>query len=233
MRPDIAFAVNKGCQFMACASDAHWVAVKCILRYLKGTLFCGLQFQSSSSLDLHGYSDASCLDDQRSTNRYCIFLGSNIISLSSSKQRLVFKSSVESEYRSLVALSAELVWIQTILKELCLRIASPTIWCDNQSAAYLAHCFSLRAKHIEIDLHLIWEKVLCNELVIKYVPSLDQIADILTKHLSKTHKLSVISSPMSLRGDYNHLTSSQTSHNRSTNQTVWCSVTFLYSNSFS
>ena len=118
-RPDIAFAVNKACQFMACPTDAQWVAVKRILRYLKGTLSFGLKFQSSSSLDLHGYSDAdwaSCPDDQRSTNGHCIFLGFNIISWSSSKQRLVSKSSAESEYCSLVTLSAELVWIQSLLK---------------------------------------------------------------------------------------------------------------------
>ena len=137
---------------------------------------------------------------------------------------MVSKSSVESEYCSLVALSTKLVWIQSLLKEYCLPIAPPTIWCDNQSATHLAHnpIFHSRAKHIEIDFHFIWEKILCNELVIKYVPSQDQILDILTKHLSTTHfcnlriKLSVISFPVSLRGDDNHLTSSQTSHNRST-----------------
>ena len=137
---------------------------------------------------------------------------------------MVSKSSAKSEYRSLVALSAELVWIQSLLKELCLPIAPPTIWCDNQSVAHLAHnpVFHSRAKHIEINLHFIREKVLRNELVTKYVPSQDQIADILTKHLSTTHfcnlhiKLSVISFLMSLRRGDNHLTSSQTSHNRST-----------------
>ena len=56
-RPNISFPINKACQFMACPTDAHWVVVKRILRCLKGTLFFGLQFQSSS-LHLHGYSDA-------------------------------------------------------------------------------------------------------------------------------------------------------------------------------
>jgi len=36
-RPEIAFVVNKVCQFMANPLDSHWVVVKCILRYLKGT----------------------------------------------------------------------------------------------------------------------------------------------------------------------------------------------------
>ncbi|RVW89827.1 putative mitochondrial protein [Vitis vinifera] len=57
-RPDIAFAVNKACQFMAKPSDVHWLAVKRILRYLKGTISLGLHFQPSTSMELQGYSDA-------------------------------------------------------------------------------------------------------------------------------------------------------------------------------
>ena len=211
-RPDIAFAVNKACQFMAKPSDVHWLAVKRILRYLKGTISLGLHFQTSTSMELQGYSDAdwaSCPDDRRSTSGYCVFLGSNLISWSSSKQRLVSKSSAESEYRGLVSLTAELVWIQSLLQELCLPTSPPVLWCDNQSAAHLAAnpVFHSRSKHIELDLHFIREKVLRQELQICYVPSTDQLADILTKHLpisqfcSLQSKLTVTSPPMSLRGD--------------------------------
>ncbi|RVW86355.1 Retrovirus-related Pol polyprotein from transposon RE1 [Vitis vinifera] len=164
-RPDIAFAVNKACQFMAKPSDVHWMAVKRILRYLKGTIHLGLHFQPAASMELQGYSDAdwaSCPDDRQSTSGYCVFLGSNLISWSSSKQRLVSKSSAESEYRGLVSLTAELVWIQSLLQELCLPTSPPILWCDNQSAAHLAAnpVFHSRSKHIELDLHFIREKVL-------------------------------------------------------------------------
>ena len=37
-RPDISFAVNKVSQFMHKPLEDHWTAVKCILRYLAGTL---------------------------------------------------------------------------------------------------------------------------------------------------------------------------------------------------
>nr|CAN74921.1 hypothetical protein VITISV_022027 [Vitis vinifera] len=121
-RPDIAFAVNKACQFMAKPSDVHWLAVKSILRYLKGTISLGLHFQPSTSMELQGYSDAdwaSCLNDRRSTSGYCVFLGSNLISWSSSKQRLVSKSSAESEYQGLFSLTTELFGMACSLQTLC------------------------------------------------------------------------------------------------------------------
>ena len=44
-RPDIAFAVNQVCQFMHDPRTTHWMAVKRILRFLKGTITHGLHFR--------------------------------------------------------------------------------------------------------------------------------------------------------------------------------------------
>ena len=41
-RPDIAFVVNRVCQFMHAPKENHWSTVKRILRYLKGTTNMGL-----------------------------------------------------------------------------------------------------------------------------------------------------------------------------------------------
>lgn len=41
-RPEIGYAVNKVCQFMAQPLSSHWAAVKRILRYLRGSLDYGL-----------------------------------------------------------------------------------------------------------------------------------------------------------------------------------------------
>uniref|UniRef100_A0A803NI33 Reverse transcriptase Ty1/copia-type domain-containing protein n=1 Tax=Cannabis sativa TaxID=3483 RepID=A0A803NI33_CANSA len=57
-RPDIAFSVNKVCQFMRDLLQSHIVAVKRILRYLDGSLDYGLHLQKATHLRLEAYCDA-------------------------------------------------------------------------------------------------------------------------------------------------------------------------------
>lgn len=43
-RPDIAFAVNKVCQFLHAPTTTHWTAAKRIVRYIKDPMNVGLTF---------------------------------------------------------------------------------------------------------------------------------------------------------------------------------------------
>ncbi|RVW19932.1 Retrovirus-related Pol polyprotein from transposon RE1 [Vitis vinifera] len=173
-RPDIAYTVNKLCQFMHAPTSTHLQAVKRVLRYLKGSLFYGLSFQPSSSLDLIAYTNAdwaSCPDDRRSTSGYCIFFGGNLVSWSASKQKVVSRSSTESEYRGLANAAAELTWIQSLLKELFVPLFQPPVlYCDNLSTTYLAAnpVLHSRAKHVEIDYHFVRERVLQKTLDVRF-----------------------------------------------------------------
>lgn len=85
-RPEIAFTVNKLCQFLAVPLESHWLAVKRLLRYLSGTIYHGLHLQAANpdnKLSLRMYCDTdwgSDVDDRRSTTGLCLFLGPNLIS---------------------------------------------------------------------------------------------------------------------------------------------------------
>ncbi|KAK2454628.1 putative mitochondrial protein [Trifolium repens] len=191
-RPEISFAVNKVCQFMSNPLESHWIAVKRILRYLKGTLHLGLKIIPTNihhPLSLKAFCDAdwaSDPDDRRSTSGAALFFGPNLISWWSRKQQVVARSSTEAEYRSLAQATADVLWLQTLLKELTVPFQTPTVYCDNQSAVLLAHnpVLHSRTKHMEIDLFFVREKVLAKQLSVTHIPGSDQLADILTKPIS-------------------------------------------------
>jgi hypothetical protein len=82
-RPNIAFAVNKVCQYLSQPTDVHWKVVKRIPRYVKGTIDTGLNFRKSPSSSTSVFTDADwagCFDDRRSTSSFVVFLGCNLIS---------------------------------------------------------------------------------------------------------------------------------------------------------
>ena len=211
-RPDLSYSVNKLSQYLKAPTDVHWSACKRVLRYLVGTPSLGLHFHSSSPFDLQGYADADwagCLDDRRSTSGYCVFLAGNLISWCSKKQTVIARSSAESEYRSLALATSEIIWVQSLLQELSIDLSSPpVIWCDNISAASLASnpVFHARTKHIEVDIHFVRDRVLDKKLEVRYVDTMNQIADVLTKPLhipqfqALRDKLSITLSPVNLRG---------------------------------
>nr|KAJ0204246.1 hypothetical protein LSAT_V11C500273960 [Lactuca sativa] len=140
-RPDISFAINKLSQFMHNPCQNHWQALKRLLRYLKGTIHHGLVLNRNSSLTLSVFSDSDwggVHSAGRSTTAYLLYLGTNIFSWKSTKQKSVSRSSTEAEYKSLANATAELIWLKNLLQELGITPTTiPTLFCDNTGATYL------------------------------------------------------------------------------------------------
>lgn len=192
-RPEISFSVNKVCQFMILPTEDHQKIVKRILRYLKGILDHGLLLHPAKSLadmKLYAFCDtdwASDPDDRRSTSGYTIFFGPNLVSWWYEKQNMVARSSAEVAYRSLTLTIVELVWMQSLLSELQIKVATLVVFCDNQSTVALCcnPVLHSRTKHIELNLFFVKEKVQSKDLVIVNVSAREHLADVLTKALPK------------------------------------------------
>lgn len=131
-------------------------------------------------------------------------MGDNLISWSSKKQRGVSRSSTEAEYRQLAYTTAALSWYRTLFRELHLPLAPPRLWCDNISAIYVASkpVYQQRMRHVEVDYHYIREKVTRREIIVGYVSSTYQLADLLTKGLSAV-RFSFLLSKLPVRGVIN------------------------------
>ena len=177
-RPDIAFSINKVCPFLHAPTTVHWAAVKRILRYIKQCTKLGLKICRSPSTLVSAYSDADwagSLDDRRSTRGFAVF-GDNLVLWSARKQATVSRSSTKSEYKALDNATTEIMWIQTLLREI--GVKSPQVaklWCDNLGATYLTAnpVFHARTKHIEVDYHFVRERVAQNQLDVRIISSED------------------------------------------------------------
>jgi histone deacetylase 1/2 len=96
------------------------------------------------------------------------------------------RSSTEAEYKSVANATAEIMWVQSLLKELGIFLKRPpSLWCDSLSATYLVvnPIFHGRTKHIEVDYHFVRERVARKALDVHFVSTHDQLADVLTKPL--------------------------------------------------
>ncbi|KAK2969573.1 hypothetical protein RJ640_003580 [Escallonia rubra] len=167
-RPDIVYSVRTLSQFMHEPRKPHWDAAIRILKYIK---------------DWGG-----CRTTRRSVTGYCIFLGNSLVSWKSKKQANVSRSSAEAEYRAMANTCLELTWLRYILQDLRVPQVAPTqLFCDNQAALHIAAnpIFHERTKHIEIDCHIVREKLQAGMIKPSYVPTHFQLADVFTKALGK------------------------------------------------
>jgi hypothetical protein len=190
-RPDLAFSVGMVSRFMETPNSEHWSAIKRIIRYVAGTTELGCKFVKGSHSELVGYTNsdhAGDVEKRKSTSGVVFFLGGNIVTWNSQKQKVVSLSSCESEYIAAATGTCQGVWLSRLLADLtCSEVRKFKLLIDNRSAQELSKnpVFHERTKHIDTRYHFIRECVAEGVVDVEHVCTDDQLADILTKPLGR------------------------------------------------
>ena len=193
-RPDLCLIVTVLSQYLANPSREHCVALKHVLRYVKGSLHYELCFRKSDNgLQLTGFSDASwgSSEDRKSITGYCFSLSKNgpLISWKSKKQQTVALSSCEAEYMALAASVQEGLFVTHLLHDIDANcVYKPMIlFEDNQGTIALVNnpVHHQRSKHIDIKYHFIRDHCMQGNVNVVYMPSTEMVADIFTKPVAK------------------------------------------------
>jgi hypothetical protein len=193
--PDIAYATNKCAQFTSKPTLSHWEAAKRIVHYLLSTKDYGITYRQEGkgvegyAHNLVGFTDADFagdVNDQKSTTGWVFTFNGALVSWASKKQGLVTCSLMEVELVAGSIASAEGIWLIRLGKDFRHDFTPIMMFTDNQSfiAFTKSDVNNTRTKHIDMHYHYAREQVNARNIQLHYIPTLENLADILTKPLS-------------------------------------------------
>jgi hypothetical protein len=192
-RPDIASAVRYLSSYVGRYTYTHWQQAKYVLAYLKSTVNYGLVYEASNNeVKLDAYSDANHAEDKtdrKSVAGSVVLMANATVLFDCVKEDIVAQSSTEAEYCSAAMACKSIMWARELLDELGYpQLEATTLHVDNTAAIALTQNPEnhRKTKHIGMRYHLIRDLVEKEEIEVTYINTNEQIADFLTKPLSRT-----------------------------------------------
>ena len=187
--PDIAYTVIKLAQYSSNPSVVHYKAALTIVHYIAWTPDYHLVFDGKANNGLCCWADsdwATDSDTRQSQMGYVFKLASSPVCWSSHTQKTVTLSSTEAEYMSLSDTARQIRWIQSLFGKMGFKITKTPLISNNMGSLFKASnpVVDKCTKHIDIKYHHILECVDTGIIDIFYIPTDDQVADILTKNLT-------------------------------------------------
>jgi hypothetical protein len=185
-RPDISCAVSQHSQFNKDPSETHLKVARHVLRCLNFTRHWRNTYGNAKTLYIRGYADANWggdRNDRKSTMGYVFVTNNGAVSWTSHKQSTVALSTMEAEYMSLSDAAREVFARCQLFRDLNIIIPIPVIYSDNQGAIAIADNPTnyQRAKQIDIRYRFVRQAVQNNKIRIDYIPTIEQLADVLNK----------------------------------------------------
>ena len=186
-RPDITYATSVLARFVPNPARMHYQAMQRVLAYLKHTATRPLVFRPDPKTHLVVYADASW-SDKFSTSGGMIFLHNALIVWYSRLQRTISHSSAEAEYIAASLAAREGAHVRAVCLDFAIEAVSPTpMKLDSKSAIDMAYdpvAFK-KTKHIMREASYLRDLVARVVYKPEHVSSAEQLADILTKPVSR------------------------------------------------
>ena len=189
-RRDIQTAVSFLATRVQAPDEDDWGKLKRVLKYLNGTRYLKLTLNADQlKFAVHWYVDGShqIHEDCRGQTGSLVTFGQGAVASSSNKMKCNTKSSTETEIISFADKLADIVWMRYFLECQGYTIDEYIVFQDNMSAMSLEKngrvSSSKRTKHIKAKYFLIKDYYDAEEIDIKFCPTDEMWADILTKPL--------------------------------------------------
>jgi hypothetical protein len=193
-RPDLAQACSFLSQFLEAPLKWHYVEMKRMIRYIRGTadrcLVYGGPYVPPKGLsqdEMFGYVDSSW-ESRRSTSGFILFRNGGPIAWCSRKQKSTALSTAEAEIMAASEATKSILAIRLILRDMGKEIKGPTVlFEDNQAAIYFAQNEGTpaRMKHIDLREYFVRDHVLAGNVTLAKIASADNCADMFTKVMPK------------------------------------------------
>ncbi|KAL6324847.1 hypothetical protein AAG906_018374 [Vitis piasezkii] len=136
-RSNITFSVGVCARYQACPKESHLIALKCIIRYIAGTLELGIWYVFDTHFDVACYTDADWarnVDDRKNTSGGCFYIGNCLVAWMSKKQNSILFSIAKVECIVAGSCCSQLIWIKQMLRDYGIDQGTMVVFCDNTSA---------------------------------------------------------------------------------------------------
>ena len=212
VRPDLLLATSFLASRTKDPRDEDYKKLTRLLRYLQGTKSLGIILEANKPVHLMAYVDASYAvhDNFKSQTGGIISLARGPVYASSSKQKLVSKSSTEAELIGVSDVLSHVLWARDFLIEQGHEVGSAKLYQDNTSTILLANkglSSSGRTRHIGVRYFFIKDRIDAGEVELEHMSTTDMIADILTKPLQG--QLCLRATPLSRSAEFSRHPPSQ------------------------
>lgn len=188
-RPDIRTAVSFLCGRLRDPDEDDYKKLCRVVKYLDGSVDMPLVLSAEGDGTLRWWVDASYAthDDMRGHTGGTLTMGKGSVYSTSSKQKLVSRSSTEAEIIGVYDVAPQMLWTTHFLEAQGVQIDRTVLFQDNTSSILIERngrrSSTKRTRHMDVRFFYIKELVDSGRVSIEHCPTSSMLADFFTKPL--------------------------------------------------